>query len=427
MKYRIWLYTAFIIELGLVTFWQKAFGVYVSPVLWLCSGLFIGIFPFYYFIKQTIEIDKVQENPGLTFNRWTYVIIGFLPLAAIAILIIRDLPLFPHEMYSDVFVQSTTMAERMLSGEKVYAPMTLLGYQLIPTYLPMQWMPFVISVITGSDPRLIHIVAWLAISGYFLFGQKFNFSLVVENLIACLAPALILGAFYKFQGDALFMSFELLIAAYYLLLVLGLLKKNFWLITLAILLCLLSRYSLALWLPVFLVILYFKTEKKLIIKGAVVVVSGILLLYVIPFLLYDPGIWVRGYDYYTTAAEGEWMDWRIYPEIEPKGPVSVVNGIGMAVFFYKFIPGDLLVRINTLRLIHIIAILLFVAVFIILFLRNKHLKKLPFAILALGSLKIYLVLFYAFIQIPYHYLYLVPLAISMGIILLSQPGQKNVV
>jgi hypothetical protein len=136
------------------------------------------------------------------------------------------------------------------------------------------------------------------------------------------------------------------------------------------------------------------------------------LLYIIPFLLKQPDIFKKGYNYYTEAALGEWQlkNW----QAENDKPFHLFKGIGFASYFYDYATGSLSEKLTKLKNTHLIGSILVAILMGLLYFRFKN--KIPDRLYLLLSLKIYLTYFYAFIQVPYVYLQLVPLFISVLII-----------
>jgi len=206
---------------------------------------------------------------------------------------------------------------------------------------------------------------------------------------------------------------EGLMAAFYLLVGFALLKGKLRWIAAAVLLCLLSRFSLVLWLPLFLLILLANRGFKTALYFGLALCAGFLLVYG-PFLIKDPYIFTKGFDYYTLAAGGEWT---IKPWQEGENaryPYHLDKGMGFAVYFYKYVAGDYLQKLEVTRQVHLWASLATTGILALVFWWNR--KKLHPMVFALGSLKIYLAVFYSLIQVPYFYLYTTPLFLNLPLI-----------
>jgi len=117
------------------------------------------------------------------------------------------------------------------------------------------------------------------------------------------------------------------------------------------------------------------------------VLAGILLFYVIPFISKDPQMFSKAMDTYRNAALGEWRGQH---------------------------PEEKLKFMQNLHLIMSISVVFLMG--LLFWLKRKQWDLRYFA---LGSLKIYLAFFYAFLQVPYYYLMMIPVAVSLVVIYCS--------
>ena len=181
-------------------------------------------------------------------------------------------------------------------------------------------------------------------------------------------------------------------------------------IGLGIALCLLSRYSFVLWLPLLGLVFLLKDYKKLLPIVLIPLVAEILI-YVIPFLSNDITSFTDSLSSYTVAAVGEWQP---YWQKASEKPYHLFRGIGVAGIFYDFVPGNVLERIKFLQASHLISSLLSVFLLGVFYLIKR--SKINISIFLISSLKIYFVFFYYFIQVPYSYLMMVPLFMSFALL-----------
>ena len=120
---------------------------------------------------------------------------------------------------------------------------------------------------------------------------------------------------------------------------------------------------------------------------------------------------VRTMDAYLGAAQSEWQ------HLNENGlPYHLYNGIGMGLFIYEFGAGDLLARIMLLKKIHLV-LLLTVLFFSALIYWRQSTSRTDYRIYAIITLKLYLAIFYAFIQVPYAYLALTGFFCSLLLVL----------
>ena len=137
---------------------------------------------------------------------------------------------------------------------------------------------------------------------------------------------------------------------------------------------------------------------------------SVLLFYWFPFLREDPDAFLRGYNYYTYATLWEWKKY------EPDVFWHLGNGLGFTQLWYKLTPRmDVATRLSLYKLIHLGACAIALAGCLFFALRNKN--KISRSAALLFSLKVYLSVFYAFIQIPYKYLFIVPVMISATLLM----------
>ncbi|MBK8681396.1 MAG: hypothetical protein IPN31_05735 [Bacteroidetes bacterium] len=386
--------------------WHGLWTLYLNPLILFLSAIIPGFLLISYSAKTSADFISVS----LRFK----IVVAVICIFCIAIcyffftpILITSSSVLHVERYSDVIPQLHTLNERLLAGEFPYQQIDFYGYALYPTYLPLQWLPYSIAEIMHFDYRLISFFALMIALSVFAFQIIKSQSPHAFKIFWILIPftayiLLLLFNEYDFQ-----FSVESLIAAYYILLVLALMKRNIVFISAAIILCLLSRYSLVLWLPLLALVFYFENKKQLG-KGLIIVISGVLIFYVIPFLLQDVSVFTNGFAYHTKAARAVWEAMDNAPGDKPE---KLFSGYGFAGYFYDTLHGTVESKFNTLRLTHFLFSMGSVILLGIFYLKKKAtLQSVGFLI---GSLQVYLVIFYTFIQIPYSYLFIVPFFTGM--------------
>jgi len=298
---------------------------------------------------------------------------------------------------------------RFLSGQFVYD--RVLGYEYIdwtPNYLPMHWMPFLPAFILQLDPRWISSFLWItAVTLLFYFNRKHVHS-NKELLFKTVLPFLFLFALLFRQTSAVAHTVELMIASWYMILGIGILYSNKFLLTIGWINTLLSRYMSVFFLPAYF-ITAFKKENRFKWIVLTFVFVGCLVLYVLPFLSHDWNIFFKGASAYDVAALNEWkgQSW------QPAGdrPFQLFQGFGFASWIYAFTPGDLQVKIQLLKNI----LLLVMASSAILFMLWNYRKNNPLH--ELLSLFLITALFPSLSLVPYNYLFwnmlfLIPVCLS---------------
>ena len=206
------------------------------------------------------------------------------------------------------------------------------------------------------------------------------------------------------------MTVEIMVAGYYIAFIAGLGGKNAVLKGLMIAICLMSRYSLVLWLPLWVAVEFISGNRKQLGISLLVIFLFIVGIYGIPFLSHDPGIFLRGYKYYSQAAMGEWQHLD-----DQQHPYHLYGGHGFAWLFYsKLSQYSLPDRLKSLQKVHFLLSFGSVVVMGIWYWFNR--KKVNYKLFLLGSFKIYLSIFLAFIQVPYAYLMITGSFVSIAIL-----------
>jgi hypothetical protein len=170
----------------------------------------------------------------------------------------------------------------------------------------------------------------------------------------------------------------------------------------------LSRYALVVWIPLWLAVVAARESPRRAAAIAAWLAAGVVALYGLPFWARDPDIFLNGYRMHTTGALVEWTSiWG------PAGrPYQLSRGLGFALLFQEHAPGDLAARLLALQRTHFALCVATVAALMLWFWSRRERIRDP-ALFVLASYKLYLAVFYAFVQIPYSYLFWVPLAASL--------------
>jgi hypothetical protein len=307
----------------------------------------------------------------------------------------------------------------------MYKEMNNLGYPINPTYLTMQWFPFVPAELTGMDYRWIVIII-------FFIGIGFYIKMVADQSLEkypCSLPKALLPfiafilIFYK-DSWSFACTVELMDLGYYLILFYGLYTNSTKTIVAGLVLCLLSRYSLILWVPFYILAVFFYHNKKKAIIMSAATLFFLTIFYFYPYLRVDPHSFFKGQDYYFKGALGEWSGQ--YWQLPGERPFQLYQKLGFASYFYEYVHGSISERLSFLKNFH-----LYISAFSLLlifgFYHFKH-KVLNLPLFSLISLKFYLTFFYSFIIVPYYYLFILPVFLSLfilGSIIWSQTKLKS--
>ena len=289
------------------------------------------------------------------------------------------------------------MGERFIAGKHshIYDTIPWIWNGTQPIYLPAMWLPYVPAIALGIDMRWIAIAGLLLAFMTFLFLYRPNTHHYLSFFLGVLAFLLFWWVVADNTAGIVSVAEEGTVIALYTLLALALISKNPWLTGIAISLCMLSRYALVGWIPAYL--LYLVLEKKWRDLFVIAFMGG--LCFVLLFLL--PVGWATFLRLaqlpgnYVSFAARVWKD---SPEVFSSAP-------GLAWFFGR----------GHVTLLHGLLISLsFIVPPVFMIAGRKHSSpNLP-----LATLKIALVIFYCFIDVPYLYLFYTSSFLSLIIVTL---------
>lgn len=308
---------------------------------------------------------------------------------------------------SDVIPQIQIMCEHFIKREFPYQIIHFDGYDMNPTYMPMQWLSYVPAMLMHIDIRIMASIFFSAsalfVCYWFIQKSKLSFHPVwIGTLLLCL-----LVIPYAIQYHRIvFPTVEQGVAAFYLIIPCLIAMKKYHWASFMICICLLSRYSILLWVPLYLLVLYIH-QPKLAIQQFIIITVGVVAIYVVPFMTTDPEIFMNGYRYHTGAAIGEWEHLN-----EQNVPYHLFDGQGLANLFYSLKQYSIETRLHLLQKIHLLISGGFILIALISY--SKFRKKISMEHFMISTLMIYITLFYSFIQIPYKYLFIVPAVILIG-------------
>jgi hypothetical protein len=189
------------------------------------------------------------------------------------------------------------------------------------------------------------------------------------------------------------------VVVYYFLLVLAILSENIFLISIMACLCMMIRYSLIGWVPAFFIYLLLNKKNKQAIIFSSIGILSFLFLFIIPFGWNAFIQLIKLPSQYVDFSKRVWND----------SPETFTDYIGFA----KFFGAD---RMNTLHLLLISLSFIVPAAFVLIahFLK----KKMKLLNIPLATLKISMVIFYNFIDVPYLYLFFTSSFVSLAMVVL---------
>lgn len=380
----------------------KIWGPNENAVIGLLSGL---IFIFLSFQKSNFYSKDLSKNITTNYEKLVLIIVGSIFSVIYLQAIIAPYPM--DKTNSDVIPQINVLVQRFLSGEYPYTAIDFKSYTLFPTYLPIQWLPFCIAELFGIDYRIFALIVLLIPVAFYLYKFQSRSAFYIAAVLVY--GLIIMGMLYN--KDDYFNCVENIIAAFYLAFALSLLySKNIWIQVILVSFCLFSRYSIVLWMPIYFIYIFVNQGLIQSIKGLGFLILIFLAVYGIPFLSQDPSIFLKAYAYHTGAAIGEW---KVDSSCNNCKPFHLGRGLGMATFFYEN-QNNIAARLAILQKVHLFLSLFSVLIVGLLAIYKRYIvKKNISAHFILCSLALYLTVFYHFIQIPYHYLFSVPIVIYM--------------
>ncbi|PHN03020.1 hypothetical protein [Flavilitoribacter nigricans] len=300
-----------------------------------------------------------------------------------------------------------TMAQRRLNGAAIYAPIEAIWAGMRPIYLPAMWLPFLPAVWLQLDIRWVSALLLVAVMAIIVFGTGRQKGQVSIRLIAWLALILLYYYIFGLYNTLITLSEEPVVVFYYLLLAWALFRRWPVLTGLAIALCLLSRYSLVFWVPVYLVYQFFYRSRREAYTTAAALAGGLILLLTIGQAWDQLGFFLQLQESYLDEL------------LDPDKSWSFIAQIGNNPGLIKFLPFSGIASWH--RLLIIGSILIPPAA---LWLFRKYRSGLQDRFFGLCSLKLCLVYFYNMLTIPYSYLFYPSTFLSL-FILFAAFSDKN--
>ncbi len=397
----------FVLELGLISFWRTpSWKGMMNPIWLLLISLCICILPFIH-----ISGKKITKGPSPI-----YATAGLMGLCALLLgFLIPGLQAiylkYPIEVaQSDIIPQIDVMLRRFfVEGVTPYQKITEFGYEMFSPYMPLHWGPFIITETLGVDHR------WLPFSLYALVSLWLAFRISRLDIhlgwkVVCVSlPALLYWNMMTHMDTIFGHTIEPLIMAYYMFLCLSLSSKSVVIRALGLMFCLLSRYSVVFWVPLWLWVIWKKEGLKPAIWVAGLAGMGVLFLYVIPFLLPDPSIISQGLAHHQLVTNTAWTFEGWYHGSGK--PLILTWGTGLGIYFFDYWPGEVLDRLSAIQRTQLIVSILSVIAMALVFTKGKWRMTTPLFLML--SLKLYLSIFYYLNALPFVYYIMVPVSLSM--------------
>lgn len=305
---------------------------------------------------------------------------------------------------SDVLPQLQGQAELYFSGQTPYQRIETVPHKPYPVYLPLHWGPFQLANWTGMDQRWPGIIMLTLSVGIACFLMALRYPNADKRYLlpATALFAIPLWAFIKWAKMDLGVSSEGIVAAWYLLLAVGLAVRHLPLITVGIIGGVLSRYTFLFWLPLFALLMWLYQPRKysFLIWGSVG--ASVLLLFVLPFLVKDPTILESMKNHYGECTYRSWVNPDEY---------TFKEALSLNIHLREWMPGN---PEQSLPYKHLpqfgLQILLAAAAF--WFYRKKAHAQMDVYTYALVVLSLMPMLFYNLSPMLFRYYMLMPLTVS---------------
>lgn len=408
--YNIALFSLIVLEnLFFFIFYKEGYLSSSANAIGYCSvSILIGIILILKYYNKNIQTDSIPVSKNIFIALMLFIVSAiWLGIKSYAVFI--DSPI--DAKMSDILPTIEILTKRFwVTGQSPYdrGALIWLGYNIPSTYLPMHWLPYCIAEFFKFDYRWITFSVWML--GFFFIVSRAAKQKKISNSI--LVIALLSSAYFLITDkypNIIAYSIETMIAGYYMILMASMNQKNGYILGIAIGVCLLSRYSLVLWLPLLAFVLFASENKQLLYRSIIASVLFVVTIYIIPYLSHD---WTAFYDAhmaYETNAVGEW-----YHNNEQNLPYHLFNGVGFAQFFYiAYVKTDLHVGYTALRSTLFVSIFISSAILGVWFWFNK--KRINYKIFLMASFKIYITIVFTLIMVPYLYLLVIGNFISIAI------------
>jgi hypothetical protein len=366
-------------------------------ILYFIAGISIGILILFFPQNvKNISISQRKYNAEFFFK--------ILLIAAVAFFLFHESKNLLAEnpidyRNADMLPVIKTMNGRFLNGQwkHVYDNIPGIWDGSKPIYLPFMWLPFSPAFVFNIDVRWITVAALFIVFIILINAFQFKKNNAFCFLILISALAVLYWLFWQDDTHGFIsLTEEAVIVLFYVLLTLALMTENIFLISITVCLCMLSRYSAIGFVPAFFIyLLLIKKNKQAFLFISIGAIFA-LVFFIIPFG-WKPFIeLIQLPSSYINFSKIVWKD---TPEV-------FTASLGFARFF---IPG----KINILHYL-LIALTFIVPAAVILFCHSFR-KKIQFNNVPLATMKISLVVFYSFIDVPYLYLFYTSTLVSLVI------------
>lgn len=380
-------------------------GVHSSffAILYFISGIAIGVMPL--FSQPALSTSKPLIKNGRMLTTVSMILLVIISVYFIfqMTLIMRD-NVIDYKV-ADMLPQIKAMCQRLIHQQQVYAPIQEIWNGKQPPYMPLMWIPFAPAEWLGIDVRwttTIFILGGLFLTYKILPTNKSSNPLIVAGSFISLC--ILLNFILRVDPFTMSRTEEGVVIGYYLLLAFALATRNTMLTGIAIACCLLSRFSLFFWVPMYLVFVFiYESRQKAYILVAVIA-TILLFIFLIPYGFRQPEYFMNIPSDYHVGVDNAWK-----------------SNYSDGGYYQHFLGYARYFDISQIELLHRLQIIVAVILPVLLISGFALFKKrVQFNAVFFGicSLKLVLVFFYNMVEVPYHYLFYVSTFFSYAILMM---------
>lgn len=378
-----------IVEVSCQVFWLPIYSPSIISWTYFISGLGIGAF-FLWLSSRPKPAFVIARYQSILY--FLFLLLGLYIYRHSAFALERN-PL--NYQVADMLPVIQIMGERFLQGEPIYATIPDIWGGMQPIYLPAMWLTYLPAVIFNFDLRWISLllIGVVFLMVYFFVPARRQASFWI--ILFFLPVFMIINHLLTVDSVFFSASEEAVVVFYYLLFGASLFTRQYILQAVLLTFCLLSRFSLLGWVPVYFAVLYVQAGWPILRRVlAVSVILGVALM-TLTGALFHLDIWLGIQKNYLDALMSQ--PWKYQELID-------VN-LGLA----KMWQYDALPIMHYLSML--IGLILLPAIFIFFIFKKYRFTQHP--LFLIGSLKITLVIFYNLLIMPYGYLFYTNTALSI--------------
>lgn len=382
------------------------FSKYGSPLIFFAASAGLALL---YRVKLARGYSMDTPRPAPLRNKWLGALTGAVSIGLCYEELRKMFVQYKNPRdFSDVIPQLETLYNRFAHGQFPYAPVDMGGYSPYPVYMPLHWLPIGIPEALGIDLRWIGFGLMVLAAGLYGWQIMQGNRPLWSQLLAIVLPSISVWGYILWGEIDLPVSLETVIAAYYLVLASGLGSRKVSWITVGLVLCLLSRYTLVFWIPLFAILFWTNMPRRQNVRVWLTVAASVVLLYVIPFYLKDPTILTKGVAYHNQACEDEWKGYG-----DPPVSWTMERGIHFAIQLKGILPGDAVHQVFLARVLQGSIMLLLLGLGLWDYRRNRNrIHHLDYSLL---MLYVVVLCFYCFGPLTYRY-YLIVLHVLAAVV-----------